>query len=119
MVPPPPFIGGSQTGNTGLGNGIVQPGVTGGQNNSAENQGGPGGAGGQSSTENQGGPGVSGNQSGSQSSSSHAQEAALPQVKARRCFDGCSNRKSIVWKESGHAVLSGQYYQGNDSSSGA
>lgn len=67
MVPPPPFIGGSQTGNTGLGNGIVQPGVTGGQN---------------SSTENQGGPGVSGNQSGSQSSSSHAQEAALPQVKA-------------------------------------
>ena len=82
MVPPPPFIGGSQTGNTGLGNGIVQPGVTGGQNNSAENQGGPGGAGGQSSTENQGGPGVSGNQSGSQSSSSHAQEAALPQVKA-------------------------------------
>ena len=46
MVPPPPFIGGSQTGNTGLGNGIVQPGVTGGQNNSAENQGGPGGAGG-------------------------------------------------------------------------
>ena len=23
MVPPPPFIGGSQTGNTGLGNGIV------------------------------------------------------------------------------------------------
>lgn len=82
MVPPPPFIGGSQTGNTGLGNGIVQPGVTGSQNNSAENQGGPGGAGGQSSTENQGGPGVSGNQSGSQSSSSHAQEAALPQVKA-------------------------------------
>ena len=44
MVPPPPYIGGSQTGNTGLGNGIVQPGVTGGQNNSAENQGGPGGA---------------------------------------------------------------------------
>lgn len=82
MVPPPPFIGGSQTGNTGLGNGIVQPGVTGGQNSSTENQGGPGGAGGQSSTENQGGPGVSGNQSGSQSSSSHAQEAALPQVKA-------------------------------------
>lgn len=82
MVPPPPFIGGSQTGNTGLGNGIVQPGVTGGQNSSAENQGGPGGAGGQSSTENQGGPGVSGNQSGSQSGSSHAQEAALPQVKA-------------------------------------
>lgn len=82
MVPPPPFIGGSQTGNTGLGNGIVQPGVTGGQNSSTENQGGPGGVGGQSSTENQGGPGVSGNQSGSQSSSSHAQEAALPQVKA-------------------------------------
>lgn len=82
MVPPPPFIGGSQTGNTGLGNGIVQPGVTGSQNNNAENQGGPGGSGGQSSTENQGGPGVSGNQSGSQSSSSHAQEAALPQVKA-------------------------------------
>ena len=43
---------------------------------------GSGGAGGQSSSENQGGPGVSGNQSGSQSSSSHAQEAALPQVKA-------------------------------------
>ena len=84
IVPPPPFVGvgGSQTGNTGLGTGIMQPGVTGSQNNSAENQGGSGGAGGQSSSENQGGPGVSGNQSGSQSSSSHAQEAALPQVKA-------------------------------------
>ena len=82
MVPPPPFIGGSQTGNTGLGNGLVQPGMTGGQNSSSENQGGPGVSGGQSSTESQGGPGVSGNQSGSQSGSSQTQEAALPQVKA-------------------------------------
>lgn len=84
IVPPPPFVGvgGSQTGNTGLGTGIMQPGMTGGQNSSTENQGGPGTSGGQSSAQNQGGPGAAGNQSSSQSGSSQTQDSALPQVKA-------------------------------------
>ena len=84
IVPPPPFVGvgGSQTGNTGLGTGIMQPGMTGGQNSSTENQGGLGTSGGQSSAQNQGGPGAAGNQSSSQSGSSQTQDSALPQVKA-------------------------------------